>query len=125
MSRLNSTKKVHKQIGRFRTNLQIIEYGGHPVFVLVPYDEYLELSGKADDQMTIPQEVSKIATLEGKSLIRAWREYLDLTQEQVATKAGVSRAAYSQMEAKGARPRRATLGKIAHALGIRVEQLEE
>ena len=95
------------------------------MFVLVPYEEYLQLAGETDDKVTIPLEVSKIATLEGKSLIRAWREYLDLTQEQVAAKAGVSRAAYSQMEAKDARPRRATLGKIAHALDIRVEQLEE
>jgi len=107
------------------TDHQIIEHGGHPVFVLVPYEEYLELTGEAADEVTIPLEVSKIATLEDKSLIRAWREYLDLTQEQVAARAGVSRAAYSQMEARDARPRRATLGKIAQALGVRVEQLAD
>lgn len=103
---------------------QIIEHGGKPVLVLVPYAEYLELTG-GDDSVTIPLEVSEIATMEDKSLIRAWREHLGLTQEQVAERIGVSRPAFAQMEAKGASPRRATLAKIAAALGVQVAQLSE
>lgn len=104
---------------------QIIEQEGTPLFVVVPYDEYLDLIGRDDDDVTIPLEVSNIASLENKSLIRAWREHLGMTQEQVAAKAGVSRQAYTQMEAKDAKPRRATLHKIAEAMGVTVEQLEE
>lgn len=95
------------------------------MFVIVPYAEYLELTGRPDEEVTIPLEVSKIATLEDKSLIRAWREHLGLTQEDVAGKMNVSRAAYAQMEAKDANPRRATLAKIAAALGVMVDQLAE
>lgn len=107
------------------TKHQIIEHGGQPLFVVVPYEEYLLLTDQADEDVTIPLEVSKIARLEDKSLIRAWREHLGLTQEQVAAKVGVSRQAYTQMEAKGARPRRITLLKIAAALDVQPEQLTE
>jgi len=66
---------------------QIIEQGGTPLFVVIPYDEYLDLIGRDDDDVTIPLEVSNIASLENKSLIRAWREHLGMTQEQVAANA--------------------------------------
>jgi len=107
------------------TKHQVIEHGGNPLFVLVPYDEYLELTGRREQSANIPVEVAEIALLEDKSLMRAWREHLGLTQEEVAARVGISRGAYAQMEAPEARPRRATLGKIASALGLRVEQLAE
>jgi DNA-binding XRE family transcriptional regulator len=109
------------------TKHQIIEHGGKPLFVIVPYEEYVELTGEEhdDDDVLIPLEVSKIANLEDKSLVRAWREHLGLTQEEVATRAGISRPAYAQMEAKGAKTRRATLAKIAKAMGVEVDQLTE
>lgn len=80
---------------------------------------------KQEKPWSIPLGVSRIATLEDKSLIRAWREHLGLTQEEVASRMGVTRAAYTQMEAADAKPRRATLVKIATALGVIVEQLTE
>jgi len=105
---------------------QIIEHAGKPMFVVLPYEDFLELTKEDDDEgVTLPAEVVDIAMDEGKSLIRAWREYLGLTQEQVATKIEVSRAAYSQMEAADAKPRRATLLKIANALGVNVRQLTD
>ena len=54
----------------------------------------------------------------GQSLIQAWREYLELSQEEVAKRMGVTQAAYQQMEKKSARPRKATLDKIAAAFGL-------
>lgn len=107
------------------TKHQVIEHGGNPLFVLVPYPEYLELTGQKESSSNIPVEVAEIALLEDKSLMRAWREHLGLTQEEVAVRAGVSRGAYAQMEALDAKPRRATLAKIAAALGVKVEQLTE
>lgn len=59
----------------------------------------------------------------GMSAVRAWREYLRLTQAEVAARMGVSQAAYAQMES-AKRPRKATLARIAAALGIDVEQLD-
>ena len=47
------------------------------------------------------------------------------TREEAARRMGVSAAAFAQMEAKKARPRAATLKKIAVALGIAWEQLRD
>lgn len=73
----------------------------------------------------IPVEVSDLAAKGRKSLARAWREHLGLTKEQVATRMGISPAALEQIEARSARPRTATLAKVAAALGVRVEQLQD
>jgi len=58
----------------------------------------------------------------GYPLVRAWREYLKLTQAE-ADRMGISQAALSQMEAGGKRLRKATLEKMAAAMDIRIEQL--
>lgn len=56
--------------------------------------------------------------------IRAWREQLSFTQAEVAARMGISQAAIAQLEAPEARPRKSTLRRIAHALGIQAEQLD-
>jgi predicted transcriptional regulator len=81
------------------------------------------LTGRPDEEVTIPHEVV-VRFLEGEvSLIRAWREHLELSQRDVALR--ISQPAYSKMEARGAAPRVATLKKIASALGVEWEQLRE
>ncbi|WP_243312391.1 helix-turn-helix domain-containing protein [Fundidesulfovibrio agrisoli] len=77
----------------------------------------------SNDTTNIPQEVATLAGSGRKSLARAWREHLGLTKEQVAAKMGTSVAALEQIEAKSAKPRRATLAKVAAALGVSVDQL--
>lgn len=72
---------------------------------------------------SIPHEVMKRVIKERYSRMRAWREYLGLTQEEIAAKMGITQAAFSQMEAPRARPRKSTLEKLAKALGLNVEQL--
>ncbi len=70
----------------------------------------------------IPHEVvSRI--VDGASPIRAWREYLHLTQEDVANRLSISQPAYAQQETV-AKPRKATREKIAAAFGIKPNQLE-
>ena len=64
-------------------NHQIIEKDGQPIFVLVPYDEYLTMA-KLDEAITIPQAVVEKHILEEMSLIRAWREHLGHSQQDVA-----------------------------------------
>lgn len=99
---------------------------GAPLFVVIPWSEYQEaFGGRPDDVVTIPHQVLAIEDELDCSLIRAWREHLGLTQEEVAARMGVSRPAYAQMEAKGARPRVATLKKIAGAMAVEWEQLRE
>lgn len=70
----------------------------------------------------IPHDVVS-ATVDGASPMRAWREYLGLTQTEVAARMGVSQAAYAQTEA-AARPRKATVVRVAAALRLAVEHLD-
>ena len=71
----------------------------------------------------VPLEVMRLAVVDGLTLRRAWREYLGLTQAEVAGRMGITQPALSQLEAASARPRRATLKRLAEALGVSVEQL--
>lgn len=97
---------------------------GTPLYVVVPWDDYEEhFGGRPDDEVTIPHAVIVIEDERGVSLIRAWREHLGLTQDEVARRMGVTRQAYLQMESLAARPRVATLKKIAAAMGVAWEQL--
>ncbi len=64
-----------------------------------------------------PQEVAWLQR-DGFSPIRAWREHLGVSREELGRRLAVSPAAVAQMEARSARPRAATLKKVAAALGI-------
>ncbi|MFQ5420301.1 MAG: helix-turn-helix domain-containing protein [Anaerolineae bacterium] len=57
------------------------------------------------------------------SLVRAWREYKGLSQQDIAGKLGISQSAYSQMEKPDANLRKSTLAKLASALELSPEQL--
>ena len=103
---------------------QIIEKNGTPLFVLVPYDEYIA-SLQKQEVVYFPHEVVERHAIEGKSLVRAWREYKGLSQKLLAGKLGISQSAFSQMEKAGASLRRSTLERIAAALEVRVEQLTD
>lgn len=72
---------------------------------------------------TVPNAVVGRVFDDGISPIKAWREYLHLTQAEVAERLGVTLEAYAQME-NAKRPRQVTRQKIADALGIGLEQLD-
>ena len=103
-------------------NHQIIEKDGVPLFVIVPYDEYIRTRQK-EEKVYFPHEVVEFHAIEGKSIIRAWREYKKLSQREVARRMKISQAAYSQMEKPDARLRKSTLEKLAHAFEVDVDQL--
>lgn len=104
-----------------RTNFQtIMGTDGKPAFVVMPYSEFLKLSGTFRTGM-IPHAVVS-AAVDGKPMLQAWREYLNLTQAELAERMGITQAGYAQIEA-AKRPRKATLLKAADALGITLEQL--
>jgi transcriptional regulator with XRE-family HTH domain len=71
----------------------------------------------------LPHKVVGLTIKKGFTLARAWREYLGLTQKEVAGKMGITQAALSQMESSKKKLRNATLEKLASALGIEVEQI--
>lgn len=104
-----------------RTSPQIITGpDGAPAFVVIPYAEYM--ANRRDDRGLIPHGVVS-RTVDGATPLRAWREYLGLTQSQVAERLGISQSAYAQQE-KSDRLRKSSREKIASALGIGSDQLD-
>lgn len=103
------------------TKIQMINGpDGKPAFVVLPYDEYVRLYETEKD--LIPHEVVS-ATVDGATPVRAWREYLKLTQAEVAGRLGISQPSYAKQEnSENLRP--ATIAKIAAALGITEAQLD-
>ena len=107
---------------------QIIEQNGRPVFAVIPWQEYCELTRCAQSEENdtwLPHEVVRAVTINGISLIRAWREYLGMTQVELAEKCGMSQPALARLEKTGANPRIATLKKIGKAMSIELEQLSD
>ena len=108
---------------------QIIHQNGAPAFAVIPWDEYQRLiKADRDDEepdVWFPHDVVEANTIQGKSLIKAWREHFNLTQQQLADKAGLTQSAIARMEVSDAVPRTATLKKIASAMDISVEQLKD
>ncbi|MDR0827387.1 MAG: type II toxin-antitoxin system prevent-host-death family antitoxin [Desulfovibrio sp.] len=108
---------------------QIIKQNGKPVFVVIPYDDYVDImegtGSRPDEEVTLPHEVVKLSTLGGLSLVRAWREHLGLTQGEVARRMGISQPAYARIENKDTQPRIATCKRLAEALGIAWDQLTD
>lgn len=105
----------------------ILDSQGQPAFAVVPIAAYRTLLARArlgkaaPDRPTIPHAVVS-RMVDGASAARAWREHLQLTQETVAKRMGISQAALAQIE-RSVRPRPATRERLAAALRIRVEQL--
>lgn len=100
-------------------DIQIInDAEGNPAFLVIPYAQYVAQKLQPD---LIPHEVVS-RMVDGATPIRAWREHLNLTQEEVAKRLGISQPAFAQQET--AKPRKATREKIAAAFGITANQLE-
>ena len=109
------------------TDHQILTHKGKPTFAVIPYAEYLQLmertDARPDHEVTLPHEVVKLTMVGGLSLVRAWREHLGLTQEEVARRMGITQPAYAKMENGKTQPRIATCKRLAAAMGIEWDQL--
>jgi DNA-binding XRE family transcriptional regulator len=104
------------------TNIQIIhDRNGAPAFVVLPYADWL--ASRDRQKNLVPNEVVNLTFDHDWSPMRAWREHLGLTQAEVAARANMTQGAYAQME-NSAKPRRASLKKIAKAMELTVEQLD-
>lgn len=102
---------------------------GSPLFALVPWEEYERLMeddrGRPDEEVKLPLKVVELNIQQGLPLIRAWREFRGMTQQQVADAMGIKQPSYAAMEAEGANLRPRTLQRIAEAMSIEWEQLRE
>jgi ribosome-binding protein aMBF1 (putative translation factor) len=96
---------------------------GNPLYVLIPYDEYMESLERPDEEVLLPNEVVKLAIVEDKGIVRAWREHLGLTQADLAKRMGMSQPAFSQLERPGRALRFDTRKRLAEAMGVEPEQL--
>ena len=79
--------------------------------------------GRDRQEKLVPNEVVNLTFDHNWLPMRAWREHLGLTQAEVAAKANMTQGAYAQMDSS-AKPRHASLKKIAKAMGLIVGQLD-
>lgn len=105
------------------TNVQIINGpNGEPVYVVIPYATYMQTQSRQHSGH-VPHQVVALIADHAWTPARAWREHLGLTQQEIATRMGITQPAYAQQEA-GQRPRRITRERIAAAMGIAPQMLD-
>lgn len=105
-------------------DFQIISENGEPKFAVVPIEEFRSLMLEANREPTIPHGVVHRLVDDNISPVRAWREHIGLTQTEVASRLGISQAAFAQKESPDANLRPKSLQAIANAFGITREQLD-
>ena len=121
-------------------SVQIIEKNGKPEWAVIPFSEYKKLQEALEDaedikeietnlkaiqegkEITVPGEVT-FAILDGKTSIRAWREYKHIKMNELAKNVGISSAYLSQIENGKRNPTVDTLKAIARELAIDIETL--
>lgn len=108
---------------------QTIEHNGQPAFVLVPWEEFElvrpYLKRKSSLRTTIPHDVVEANVLHNVPIIKAWREYLGLTQAETAERAGMKQPALARIESGTVKPRHATLIRLSSVFGVSPALLEE
>jgi len=123
-----------------KENIQLIERDGKPEWAVLPYEEYLELLEQAEmledirdydaakaalengEDDLIPSKVV-FAILDGENPIKVWREYRELTQQQLADVAGISKPYLSQIETRKRTGTTEILSAIAKALDVSLDEV--
>ena len=121
-------------------SVQVIERNGQPEWAILPYEEYLQLVEQAEifqdiqdydrikaavesgEEEVIPAEVA-YTLAEGESPVKVWREYRQLTQQQLAELVGMSVPFLSQIETAKRKTSMKTMVAIAKALRVTVDDL--
>lgn len=125
-----------------KENIQLIERDGKPEWAVLPYEDYLQLLEQAEmledirdydaakaelangEDELIPSEVV-YAILDGENPIKVWREYRELTQQQLADAAGISKPYLSQIETGKRKGTTDILSVIAKALHVSLDDVYE
>ena len=123
-----------------KEDIQIIERDGKPEWAVLPYEEYLQLLDQSElledirdfdvinaaidrrEVELIPAEVV-YAILDGGNPIKVWREYRELTQQQLADTAGISKPYLSQIETGKRIGTAEILSAIAKALDVSLDEV--
>ncbi|MCX6056794.1 MAG: helix-turn-helix transcriptional regulator [Chloroflexi bacterium] len=123
-----------------KEDIQIIERDGKPEWAVLPYEEYLQLLDQSElledirdfdvinaaidrrEEELIPAEVV-YAILDGGNPIKVWREYRELTQQQLADTAGISKPYLSQIETGKRMGTAEILSAIAKALDVSLDEV--
>ncbi len=118
-------------------NIQIIQKDGKPEWAVIPYDLYLQVLEETDftedlklleeavaaeTEESVPAEVVH-RIIEGDNLIKVWRKYRGLTQQELARRAGISRGYLADLEASKRKSSQTTLKAIANVLNLTAEDL--
>lgn len=117
-------------------SIQYIKKDGKLEWAVVPVDEYRRLveaaefredlrlyrEAKKSPEEAIPGEVID-QLLEGDSPIRIWRKFRGLSQQDLASSAGISKAYLSQLEGGSRMGTAAVLRRIADALKLSLEEI--
>jgi len=121
-------------------SVQVIERNGHPEWAILPYEEYLQLVEQAEtlqdiqdydrikaavesgEEEVIPAGVA-YALAEGESPIKVWREFRQLTQQQLAELVGMSVPFLSQIETAKRKASMKIMVALAKALRVTVDDL--
>ncbi|WP_028491799.1 helix-turn-helix transcriptional regulator [Thioalkalivibrio sp. ALE19] len=121
--------------------VQIIERDGKPEYAVVPIDTYERLvasAEKAEDIRTfdramvelergedevVPEAVAQRLLAGDEHPMRVWREHRGLTQESLATAAGVGKSYISQLEAGRKSGSVDAMRRIAAILEVDIEDL--
>ncbi|RAP64478.1 transcriptional regulator [Achromobacter sp. HZ01] len=73
----------------------------------------------------VPLAVVNLKTGNDWSLIRAWREHLNISTADMAARLGVDHSIYIELERPRPRPRQAILDRVSAALGVSPDQLDD
>jgi ribosome-binding protein aMBF1 (putative translation factor) len=79
----------------------------------------------AADQGHVPLAVVNLKTGNDWSLIRAWREHLNISTADRAARLGVDHSIYVELERPRPRPRQVILDRVSEALGVSPDQLDD
>lgn len=125
-----------------KENIQLIERDGKPEWAVLPYEDYLQLLEQAEmledirdydaakaelangEDELIPSEVV-YAILDGENPIKVWREYRELTQQQLADATGISKPYLSQIETGKRNGTMDILSTIAKVLHVSLDDVYE
>lgn len=99
----------------------IIHIAGKP-HVLVPLHDYTQLKNGAANS-ALPDDVLQKITLGKESAIKIIRKYRGMTQDELATEAGISRPYLTEIETGRKEGSLRSLKSIATALNVPLEKL--
>ncbi|KXJ66749.1 XRE family transcriptional regulator [Achromobacter xylosoxidans] len=79
----------------------------------------------AGPKARLPPAVVNLKTGNDWSLIRAWREHLNISTAEMAARLGVDHSIYIELERPRPRPRQVILDRVSQALGVSPDQLDD